>query len=132
MRKTLISISVIIAVTLLIYTVSWFLIISSIAGKINQQYSNRYIAANTVDSEQKYFVKFNKIASYGFPFKIAFQIIGWHEEGETFVVEFHTLIYIGYDLLEQSCLILVTQQVVLSLFNSVLVQNLKVITFILL
>ncbi|WP_341749633.1 hypothetical protein [Candidatus Tisiphia endosymbiont of Sialis lutaria] len=105
MRKTLISISVIIAATLLIYTVSWFVIISSIAGKINQQYSNRYIAANTVDSEQKYFVKFNKIASYGFPFKIAFQIIGWHEEGETSVVEFHTPIYIGYDLLEQSCFI---------------------------
>ncbi|WP_425360838.1 MULTISPECIES: hypothetical protein [unclassified Candidatus Tisiphia] len=105
MRKTLIYISVIIAATLLIYTVSWFLIISSIAGKINQQYSNRYIATNTVDNEQKYFVKFNKITSYGFPFKIAFQVIGWYEEGENSIIEFHTPIYIGYDLLKQVCFI---------------------------
>ena len=105
MRKTLIYISVIIAVVLLIYTIVWFLIIGSIAGKINQQYSNRDIVANTMDSEQKYFVKFKKITSYGFPFKIAFQIIGWREEGENSIVEFHTPIYIGYDLLKQACFI---------------------------
>ncbi|WP_375318771.1 hypothetical protein [Candidatus Tisiphia endosymbiont of Oplodontha viridula] len=105
MRKTLIYISVVIAVTLLIYTIAWFLIISSIASNINQQYANRYIAADTIDSERKYFVKFNKITSYGFPFKIAFQIIGWHEEGETSIIEFHTPIYIGYDLLKQACFI---------------------------
>ncbi|WP_341756589.1 MULTISPECIES: hypothetical protein [unclassified Candidatus Tisiphia] len=105
MRKTLTYISVVIAVTLLIYTIAWFLIISSIASNINQQYANRYIAADTIDSERKYFVKFNKITSYGFPFKIAFQIIGWHEEGETSIIEFHTPIYIGYDLLKQACFI---------------------------
>ncbi|WP_425363040.1 hypothetical protein [Candidatus Tisiphia endosymbiont of Hybos culiciformis] len=105
MRKTLIYISVIIAVVLLIYTISWFLIIGSIAGKINQQYGNRDIAANTINSERKYFVKFKKITSYGFPFKIAFQIVGWREEGENSIIEFHTPIYIGYDLLKQACFI---------------------------
>ncbi|WP_367364218.1 hypothetical protein [Candidatus Tisiphia endosymbiont of Nedyus quadrimaculatus] len=105
MRKKLIYISVIIAVILLIYTISWLIIITSVASKINGQYSNRYIAANSIDSEQKYFIKFNKVASYGFPFKFALQVIGWHEEGENSIIEFNSPIYIGYDLLKQACFV---------------------------
>ncbi|MDR0774299.1 MAG: hypothetical protein LBE72_03185 [Rickettsia sp.] len=105
MRKTLIYISVIIAVILLIYTISWLVIVTSVANKINGQYSNRYIAANSIDSEQKYFIKFNKVVSYGFPFKIALQVIGWHEEGENSIIEFNSPIYIGYDLLKQVCFV---------------------------
>ncbi|WP_417904485.1 hypothetical protein [Candidatus Tisiphia endosymbiont of Micropterix aruncella] len=105
MRKKLIYISVIIAVILLIYTISWLVIITSVASKINGQYSNRYIAANSIDSEQKYFIKFNKVASYGFPFKFALQVIGWHEEGENSIIEFNSPIYIGYDLLKQACFV---------------------------
>ncbi|WP_341747974.1 hypothetical protein [Candidatus Tisiphia endosymbiont of Dascillus cervinus] len=105
MRKKLIYISVIIAVILLIYTISWLVIVTSVASKINGQYSNRYIAANSIDSEQKYFIKFNKVVSYGFPFKIALQVIGWHEEGENSIIEFNSPIYIGYDLLKQACFV---------------------------
>ncbi|WP_342278822.1 hypothetical protein [Candidatus Tisiphia endosymbiont of Myopa tessellatipennis] len=105
MRKTLIYISVIIAVILLIYTISWLVIVTSVANKINGQYSNRYIAVNSIDSEQRYFIKFNKVALYGFPFKIALQVIGWHEEGENSIIEFNSPIYIGYDLLKQACFV---------------------------
>lgn len=105
MRKKLIYISVIIAVILLIYTISWLVIITSVASKINGQYSNRYIAVNSIDNEQKYFIKFNKVASYGFPFKFALQVIGWHEEGENSIIEFNSPIYIGYDLLKQACFV---------------------------
>lgn len=105
MRKTLIYISVIIAVILLIYTISWLVIVTSLANKINGQYSNRYIAVNSIDSEQRYFIKFNKVALYGFPFKIALQVIGWHEEGENSIIEFNSPIYIGYDLLKQVCFV---------------------------
>ncbi|MFU7502999.1 MAG: hypothetical protein ACE1S7_06345 [Candidatus Tisiphia sp.] len=100
-----IYISVIIAIILLIYTISWLVIVTSVASKINGQYSNRYIAANSIDSEQKYFIKFNKVVSYGFPFKIALQVIGWHEEGENSIIEFNSPIYIGYDLLKQVCFV---------------------------
>ncbi|WP_375330900.1 hypothetical protein [Candidatus Tisiphia endosymbiont of Oplodontha viridula] len=105
MRKTLIYISVIIAVILLIYTISWLVIVTSVANKINGQYSNRYIAVNSIDSEQRYCIKFNKVALYGFPFKIALQVIGWHEEGENSIIEFNSPIYIGYDLLKQACFV---------------------------
>lgn len=105
MRKKLLYISAIITILALIYTITWFIIITSLTNQLNKQYANRYINTKLVDTEQDYFIKFAKITSYGFPFKIAIQIIGWQEEGENTLIKFNFPIYLGYDLLKQNCFI---------------------------
>ncbi len=105
MKKIIYISSIFVAVILLIYTIAWFVITITISNKLNQQYANHYINSRSIGMEQQYFIKFNKIANYGFPFKIAIQIIGWYEESDDTIIEFNTPIYIGYDLLKQSCFI---------------------------
>jgi len=105
MKNKILYILVIIAIIMLIYTTTWFFVIISISSKINQQYANRYISTKSIGTEQEYFIKFDKITSYGFPFKLALQVKGWREEGASTIIKLNSPIYIGYDLIKQLCFI---------------------------
>lgn len=105
MKKKLLYLASIITIFLLIYTITWFVIITSVAKQLNEQYAGRYINTKLIETEPDYFIKFAKIISYGFPFKMAIQVIGWQEEGETNLIKLNSPIYLGYDLLKQICFI---------------------------
>lgn len=105
MRKILISVLVIIAILALMYSALWFALTISVSSKFNQQYANRTISTKAVGDGQEYLVSFREVTSYGFPFKLAIQIIGWREESKNALIEFNTPIRIGYDLLGQNAFI---------------------------
>ena len=105
MRKILLSTLVIFAILLLIYSALWFALTIAVSSKINQQYANRTISTKSIGDDQEYLVSFRKVSSYGFPFKLAIQIIGWREESKNALIEFNTPIRVGYDLLGQNVFI---------------------------
>lgn len=105
MRKTLLSTLAIIAIFTLIYSALWFTLIISISNEINRLYANRIINTKAMGSNQEYSIIFRKISSYGFPFKLAVQIIGWREESKDTLIEFSAPIHVGYDLLKQNLFI---------------------------
>ncbi|XVN42036.1 MAG: hypothetical protein RCG15_04960 [Candidatus Rickettsia vulgarisii] len=95
--------SIILAILFLLYTTVWFVTAISISHVINKEYAGKDINVTSLKSDKReYYIKFYKISTYGFPFKIGFQIINWQEEGEETLIEFLTPIYIGYDFIKQS------------------------------
>ncbi|MCC8417182.1 MAG: hypothetical protein LN588_01375 [Rickettsia endosymbiont of Bryobia graminum] len=103
MTKSIKYLSAILTILFLIYTLTWLVVTISISHNINKQYADQNINITSLKKDQlEYYIKFSKISSYGFPFKIGFQITGWQEEGESTLIEFLAPIYIGYDFLKQS------------------------------
>lgn len=103
MRKSIKYLSIILAILFLLYTIIWFALTISIAHNINKQHADKNLNITSLKNDQlNYYIKFSRISSYGFPFKIGFQIAGWQEEGGNNLIEFLSPIYIGYDLIKQS------------------------------
>lgn len=62
MRKKLIYISALIAVPLLLYTLTWFIITISISATINKQYANRKLSTKSITkSALDYYITFSKV-----------------------------------------------------------------------
>ncbi len=103
MRKKIIYILASIAVLILLYTIAWFGMAITISSSINKQYGNQSINTQLIHKNSpEHYIKFTKISPYGFPFKLAFHIIGWQEDGQDNTLELQSPINIGYDFLTQS------------------------------
>ncbi|WP_375326914.1 hypothetical protein [Candidatus Tisiphia endosymbiont of Nemotelus uliginosus] len=106
MKKKLIYISAFIAGLFLLYTIVWFIITISISYTMNKQYANRKLSTQLItNSKVDYYMQFSQVSWYGFPFKLGVQIHKWCEEGSDIIIELHSPIKLGYDLLKQSAFI---------------------------
>jgi hypothetical protein len=85
----------------LAYSIAWFIILNLISRELNKQYSGQAINTTNIGVKEQYVLKFSKIEAVGFPFKISFKILNWHEESRTSQISFSAPIYVGYDLLKQ-------------------------------
>ncbi|RYE06510.1 MAG: hypothetical protein EOP33_04885 [Rickettsiaceae bacterium] len=101
--KKLIFVLSLLAMPVIIYTMLWYICLYSITNKINSQYSNKYINQEYLAKEDnKYLIRFKKITPTGFPFKIAFKVIGWTEDNKVGKTEYLNNVYLGYNLLQQN------------------------------
>ena len=82
----------------IVYSLTWFILLSLISASINKQYANQQI--NIIEPSQglEYYIKFDKVTPVGYPFKIAIKFINWSEEGQSNKIEYKDPLIIGYDL----------------------------------
>lgn len=99
MKKKIIVFTVVLSTPIFIYTLCWLWLLFSASHQLNNQLANKNI--NFSSTNQAHYVKFQKIIPSGFPFKIAFKVIGWTEENNIGKLICVDPIYVGYDILKQ-------------------------------
>jgi len=101
MKKKIIIPLVISLLLVTVYTVFWCLLIVMPARELNKYYAGKDINTSLISGRENYYIKFTKVAPYGFPFKLGFKIVGWTEESKVGKIEALSPFYIGYDLIAQ-------------------------------
>jgi hypothetical protein len=82
----------------------WYFVTDKIATELNEKYAGKEFAINGVDKTE-YFITFNKVVPSGFPYKIAWKVIGWKEESRNAEIIYKSPLEFGYDLRLQQAFI---------------------------
>ena len=82
----------------------WYYVTSQVAEQVNKQYAGQQFYVKGIDKSD-YFITFDKVVAFGFPYKIAWSIQGWSEESRGAKISYTAPIKFGYDLILQQAFI---------------------------
>lgn len=87
---------------LVLFSISglWYYVTDKVATELNEKYAGKEFAVRGVDKTD-YFITFDKIVPSGFPYKIAWEAIGWKEESRGAEIIYKSPPEFGYDLMLQ-------------------------------
>jgi hypothetical protein len=98
--KIIKTIVIILVLFLLGLAGAWYFVTDKLATELNEKYAGKEFAIKSVDKTD-YFITFNKVVPSGFPYKIAWKVIGWKEESRSAEIIYQSPIEFGYDLILQ-------------------------------
>ena len=82
------------------YTGFWYYQILQITKELNTNYASKKLLARGIENDD-YYVSFNKVVAYGFPFEFGVKIVGWKEESLDAEINYQNPIFVRYDFLKQ-------------------------------
>lgn len=85
---------------ILAMSAAWWYLTDQIASELNTKYAGKKIPIKGVDNSD-YYISFEKIVPTGFPYKISFEVINWHEESRSAEITYNLPVVLGYDLVLQ-------------------------------
>jgi len=83
---------------------AWYFVTDKLATELNEKYAGKKFAIKGVDKTD-YFITFDKVVPSGFPYKIAWEAIGWKEESKGAEIIYNAPLEFGYDLILQHAFI---------------------------
>ncbi|GAB4165019.1 MAG: hypothetical protein Tsb006_4570 [Rickettsiaceae bacterium] len=78
----------------------WYYVTGKVAAELNSKYAGQKFDITGLDKSE-YFVTFKEVVPAGFPYKIAWEVIGWQEESKGAQIVYNSPVKFGYDLLTQ-------------------------------
>ncbi len=78
----------------------WYYVTNRVAAELNEKYAGKEFEIKGIDKTD-YFITFDKVVPSGFPYKIAWEAVGWKEESKGAEIIYKSPLQFGYDLLLQ-------------------------------
>lgn len=85
---------------ILAMSAAWWYLTGKIASELNTKYAAKKILVKGVDNSD-YYISFDKVVPTGFPYKISFEVVNWHEESRSSEITYNLPVVFGYDLVLQ-------------------------------
>ncbi len=98
--KAIKIIFILLVLTLLSLAGLWYYVTDRVATELNEKYAGKEFAVKGIDKTD-YFITFDKVVPSGFPYKIAWEAIGWKEESRGAEIIYKSPLEFGYDLMLQ-------------------------------